>query len=62
SLQKKQSFTTGKVIELTSQDLLTENTVDAPHRVRPVEQNIAVNGSVLETKIPAHSFRVYILK
>ena len=61
-LKKKQSLTTGRLIELTCANLLAENTVDTPNRIKPVENPVEINGSVLETKIPAYSFRVYILR
>ena len=63
TLKKKQApLSSGKVIELTSQDMQLENTVDNPNAVKPAEKPVNVTGNVLDVQIPASSFQVYILK
>lgn len=56
------NLTSGKVITLTSNDPIAENSLSEPDKIRPVEKEISVSGSVLETEVPASTFAVYVLK
>ena len=52
----------GKVLSLTSDNPIAENSLSEPDKIRPVEKTISVSGSVLDTEIPAKTFAVYILR
>ena len=58
-LKKKTTLTDGKVITFHADDLLKDNTVDAPNTIIPVESSIAINGNVLNTQIGPKTFCVY---
>ena len=58
-LKKKTILTDGKVITFHTDDLLKDNTVDAPNTIIPVESSIAINGNVLNTQIGPKTFCVY---
>ena len=58
-LKKNATLTDGKVITFHTDDLLKENTVDAPNTIVPVESSIAINGNVLNTQIGPRTFCVY---
>lgn len=58
-LKKKTTLTDGKVITFHTDDLLKDNTVDAPNTIIPVESSIAINGNVLNTQIGPKTFCVY---
>ena len=58
-LKKNTTLTDGKVITFHTDDLLKENTVDAPNTIVPVESSIAINGNVLNTQIGPRTFCVY---
>lgn len=56
------SFSSAKVISLSSLNPDAENTLDNPNLITPKEREIEVSGNVLNTEIPASSFAVYVLK
>ncbi|MBQ4519112.1 MAG: carbohydrate binding domain-containing protein [Bacteroidaceae bacterium] len=58
-LKKKTTLTDGKVITFHADDLLKDNTVDAPNTIIPVESSIAIDGNVLNTQIGPKTFCVY---
>ena len=58
-LKKKTTLTDGKVITFHTDDLLKDNTVDAPNNIIPVESSIAIDGNVLNTQIGPKTFCVY---
>ena len=58
-LKKKTTLTNGKVITFHTDDLLKDNTVDAPNTIIPVESSIAIDGNVLNTQIGPKTFCVY---
>ncbi|MBR4845436.1 MAG: alpha-L-arabinofuranosidase, partial [Bacteroidaceae bacterium] len=58
-LKKKTTLTDGKVITFHTDDLLKDNTVDAPNSIIPVESSIAIDGNVLNTQIGPKTFCVY---
>ena len=58
-LKKKTTLTDGKVITFHTDDLLKDNTVDAPNTIIPVESSIAIDGNVLNTQIGPKTFCVY---
>ena len=58
-LKKKTTLTDGKVITFHADDLLKDNTVDAPNNIVPVESSIAIDGNVLNTQIGPKTFCVY---
>lgn len=61
-LRKKNKLTDGKVITFTTDDILKDNTVDEPENIIPKENNIAIEGNVLNTEIAAHTFAIYKFK
>lgn len=61
-LKKKSELTIGKVITFTTDDILKDNTVDEPGNIIPKENNIAIEGNVLNTEIAAHTFAIYKFK
>lgn len=61
-LKKKSELTIGKVITFTTDDILKDNTVDEPENIIPKENNIAIEGNVLNTEIAAHTFAIYKFK
>ncbi len=50
-----------KVITLTSDDPIAENTICNPTRIAPVEAPVSLEGNVLNTNVPAHTFAVYVI-
>lgn len=50
----------GKVISLTSDDPVAENTLDNPDRIAPVTTVLDVKGDKFSTEVPANTFSVYI--
>ncbi len=58
-LKKNTTLTDGKVITFHADDLLKDNTVDAPNTIIPVESSIAIDGNVLNTQIGPKTFCVY---
>lgn len=58
-LDESVKLTNGKRTTFHSDDLLTENTLDEPYRVIPIESKISIDGHVLVTDIPAKTFEVY---
>ena len=62
NLKGIKNLTSGKVITLSSNDPIAENSISEPDKIRPVEKEITVSGSVLETEVPASTFAVYVLK
>ena len=58
-LKKNTTLTNGKVITFHTDDLLKDNTVDAPNTIIPVESSIAIDGNVLNTQIGPKTFCVY---
>jgi alpha-N-arabinofuranosidase len=49
-------------ISMSSADLQTENTFDAPRNLVPVEDQVALGSSELNLDLPGQSFSVYRLK
>ena len=62
NLKGIKNLTSGKVLSLTSDNPIAENSLSEPDKIRPVEKTISVSGSVLDTEIPAKTFAVYILR
>jgi alpha-L-arabinofuranosidase len=58
-LKKNTTLTDGKVITFHADDLLKDNTVDAPNTIVPVESSIAISGNILNTQIGPKTFCVY---
>lgn len=58
-LKKNTTLASGKVITFHTDDLLKDNTVDAPNTIIPVESGIAIDGNVLNTQIGPKTFCVY---
>ncbi|MBR5803300.1 MAG: carbohydrate binding domain-containing protein [Bacteroidaceae bacterium] len=58
-LKKNVILTDGKVITFHADDLLKDNTVEAPNTIVPVESSLAIDGNVLNTRIGAKTFCVY---
>ncbi len=58
-LKKNTTLTDGKVITFHTDDLLKDNTVDAPNTIVPVESSIAISGNILNTQIGPKTFCVY---
>ena len=61
TLKGVRNVTSAKVISLTSADPVAENTLDNPDKIKPVEQSVPMSGNVLETKVPASTFAVYVI-
>lgn len=61
TLKGVRNVTSAKVVSLTSSDPVAENTLDNPDRIKPVEQSVPMSGNVLETKVPASTFAVYVI-
>ncbi len=51
-----------RVITLTSDDPVAENTLDNPNKITPQEKDIEISGNVLDTTVPANTFAVYVIK
>ena len=51
-----------KVVSLMSSDLVAENSIHNPDKIKPTESSVSLEGSVLNTDVPAKSFQVYIIK
>lgn len=58
-LKKGVTLTNGKVITFHADELLEDNTVDAPNNIVPVESGIAIDGNVLNTQIGPKTFCIY---
>lgn len=58
-LKKKTALTGGKCITFHSDDPDADNTVDEPYRIVPEENDIDIDGNVLDTEIGAMTFAVY---
>ena len=58
-LKKNVTLTDGKVITFHADDLLKDNTVEAPNTIVPVESSLVIDGNVLNTRIGAKTFCVY---
>ena len=58
-LKKGVTLTNGRVITFHADDLLKDNTVDAPNNIVPVESGVAIDGNVLNTQIGPKTFCVY---
>ncbi|MDE6484500.1 MAG: carbohydrate binding domain-containing protein [Duncaniella sp.] len=50
----------GKVISLTSDEPMAENTIGHPDMIKPVVSPIAINGKDFTTMIPGNSFCLYL--
>lgn len=61
TLKGLKKVASAKVISLTSNNPIAENTLDNPDRIKPVEQEINVNGNILDTTVPASTFAVYVI-
>lgn len=61
TLKGLKKVASAKVISLTSNNPIAENTLDNPDRIKPIEQAINVNGNILETTVPASTFAVYVI-
>ena len=53
---------TVKVVSLMSNDPVAENSIKEPEKIKPTESSVSLDGSVLNTDVPAKSFQVYIIK
>lgn len=62
TLKGLKKVASAKVISLTSEDPIAENTLDNPDKIVPVEKEITIAGNVLDTTVPASTFAVYIIK
>ena len=51
-----------KVVSLMSTDPIAENSIQNPDKIKPTESSVTLDGSVLNTDVPAKSFQVYIIK
>ena len=58
-LKKNVTLTDGKVITFHTDDLLKDNTVEAPNTIVPVESSLAIEGNVLNTHIGPKTFCIY---
>ena len=58
-LKKNVTLTDGKVITFHTDDLLKDNTVEAPNTIVPVESSLAIDGNVLNTHIGPKTFCIY---
>lgn len=61
TLKGLKKVASAKVVSLTSNDPIAENTLDNPDKIKPVEQEVNVNGNILETTVPASTFAVYVI-
>ena len=62
NLKGIKTLTSGKVITLHSDNPIAENSIQRPDAIQPVEKNIEVSGSTLDTEVPAKTFAVFVLK
>jgi alpha-L-arabinofuranosidase len=53
---------TVKVVSLMSTNPIAENSIKEPEKIKPTESSVSLDGSVLNTDVPAKSFQVYIIK
>jgi alpha-N-arabinofuranosidase len=58
-LKKSEKLTGGKLITLKSDDLDAENTLENPSLIVPEENEVAVEGNILESQIDPYSFYLY---
>ena len=56
------ALTSGKVITLHSDNPIAENSIQRPDAIQPLEKDIEVSGSILDTEVPAKTFAVFVLK
>lgn len=61
-LKRNERLTSGKLITLSSSDIEAENTLDNPALIIPVENDLSINGNVLDTNIRAYTFKIYKIK
>lgn len=61
-LKKKSKLANGKLITFESSDLLSENSIENPTLLQPVESNYKTEGTSINNTINAHAFQVYKLK
>ena len=62
NLKGVKALTSGKVITLHSDNPIAENSIQRPDAIQPVEKDIEVSGSILDTEVPAKTFAVFVLK
>ena len=62
NLKGVKALTSGKVITLHSDNPIAENSIQRPDAIQPVEKDIEVSGSTLDTEVPAKTFAVFVLK
>jgi alpha-L-arabinofuranosidase len=51
-----------KVISLSSDDPVAENSIKNPEKIKPQEGMVTLDGTTLNADIPAKSFAVYVIK
>ncbi len=51
-----------KVVSLTSNDPVAENSIKNPEKIKPMENSVTLDGNMLNTDVPAKSFNIYIIK
>ena len=62
NLKGIKALTSGKVITLHSDNPIAENSIQRPDAIQPIEKEIEVSGSILDTEVPAKTFAVFVLK
>lgn len=61
TLKGLKKVTSAKAVYLGSNDPMAENSLDNPEKIKPVVQEVSVNGNILETVVPASTFAVYVI-
>ncbi len=61
TLKGLKQVSSAKVVTLTSDNPMAENTLENPTKVTPQEKPVQINGNVLETTVPASTFAVYVI-
>lgn len=61
TLKGLKKVTSAKAVYLGSNDPMAENSLDNSEKIKPVVQEVSVNGNILETVVPASTFAVYVI-
>ncbi|MDR0865491.1 MAG: alpha-L-arabinofuranosidase, partial [Candidatus Symbiothrix sp.] len=61
-LKKNESLSAGRVIQLHSTDLDTDNTLEQPSAIIPQESAVTINGNVFSTELEPYTFAIYTFK
>lgn len=61
TLKGLKKVASAKVVSLTSNNPVAENSLDNPDKIKPEERSISMEGNVLDTTVPASTFAVYVI-